>query len=60
MIVLPTRFANAWDHALVSEFAETNTAKTEITHIPTTTTALKTAVFCPSREFWFLLRSYDS
>jgi hypothetical protein len=49
---LPARFADARDHSLVSELAETDAAQTEVAHEASTAATLKTAILSTSTELW--------
>ncbi len=53
--LLPARLANAWNHAFIGEFAETNATQTEIAHIAMLAATLKAAIHLARGEFRLFL-----
>jgi hypothetical protein len=54
---LPRTLTNTWDHTFVGKLTETDTTKSEVTHVAVTTTAAEAAVDLTCTEFWRLLRT---
>jgi hypothetical protein len=50
---LPTRFDNAWQFPLGRKIAKANAAETELSDVPTWSSANRAAVVSPYREFGF-------